>query len=559
MQEYAALRRPRRALTQHPARHLIDRRAFLKAGLAAAGYGFACSLLGCDSGFSIPCLGPAPAPTPLPGMTYIRASEIGCALDCDLRNGRNKYTGGAATDDGPLINAAMSKATADNPITLIIDGSALVSGLFLPAAGNWGIAGLGCGTGFFAKAGTNNDCIHNGPVNAGVPFDPGPPAPARGANVSLSNFTVNGNQGDGRSGNSTTGNQMGLTGQVWYCGINLMNLDHIKIENVVVVNAPAYHVRFSNVGHVKVSGCVLKSHGFGTDGLHFNGPSNDITISDCDFASGDDSIGLNCPEGYSGDISRVTVKNCTFNSFSLMRLYTSAGGAPRFRIDNVNVSNCTGTAGEGAFLIGVGNPSVPKSVASLTVSHCQIKGPTVLALAENFGSIALKNVTLVPSQSGTVWVPPQANYMCAFARPSPWYGAATYMGASLSLENCGIDRVGNVDTPALILANDSLIQELVFNGFGMKNGGGSKAIPDLLDIASGSIEALVLQSLNSSGITAPVSAKGFSNIVSVSGAGVLATGWGFPDGIMADGVPYISLSSGLPSIKQEGMVHPYPG
>ena len=27
-------------------------------------------------------------------MTYIRASEIGCALDCDLRNGRNKYTGG---------------------------------------------------------------------------------------------------------------------------------------------------------------------------------------------------------------------------------------------------------------------------------------------------------------------------------------------------------------------------------------------------------------------------------------------------------------------------------
>src|SRR5205814_4130688 len=153
-------------------------------------------------------------------------------------------TGGAATDDGPLINAAMADATADNPITLIIDGSALVSGLFMPAAGNWGIAGLGCGTGFFIKAGANNDCIHNGLANAGVPFDPGSPAPARGANVSLSNFTVNGNQGDGYEGDSTTGTRQGISGQIWYCGINLMNLNNIKIEDVVVVNTPAYHIRF---------------------------------------------------------------------------------------------------------------------------------------------------------------------------------------------------------------------------------------------------------------------------------------------------------------------------
>ncbi len=156
---------------------LVDRRRFiLNAGLLAAGSAFGCSLLGCDSEFVIPCLGPAPPPVPVPGMTYIRASEIGCALDCNLKNGRNKYTGGAATDDGPRINSAMAGATADNPITLIIDGSALISGLFLPAGGYWNIAGPGCGTGFFAKTGTNNDGIHNGPPNAAVPFGPGPPA-----------------------------------------------------------------------------------------------------------------------------------------------------------------------------------------------------------------------------------------------------------------------------------------------------------------------------------------------------------------------------------------------
>ena len=106
-------------------------------------------------------------------MTYIRASQIGCALDCDLKTGRNKHTGGNATDDGPKINAAMAGASATNPITLIIDGSALISGLFLPASGHWAIAGLGCGTGFFIKDGTNNDGIHNGPPNAATPSDPG--------------------------------------------------------------------------------------------------------------------------------------------------------------------------------------------------------------------------------------------------------------------------------------------------------------------------------------------------------------------------------------------------
>jgi len=45
----------------------------------------------------------------------------------------------------------------------------------------------------------------------------------------------------------------------------------------------------------------------------------------------------------------------------------------------------------------------------------------------------------------------------------------------------------------------------------------------------------------------------------VSGSGVLATGWKFPDEVMADGVPYISATNGLPSIKIGGVVEPYSG
>jgi hypothetical protein len=489
-------------------------------------------------------------------MTYIRASEIGCALDCDLRSGRNKYTGGGATDDAPRINAAMAGATADNPITLIIDGSALISGLFLPAGGYWSIVGLGCGTGFFVKAGANNDGIHNGPPNAAVPFDPGPPAPARGMNVSLSNFTVNGNQGNGFDGNSTTGMRLGSK-DAFYCGINLMNLNNIRIEKVVLVKTSAYHVRLSNVGIVRVSGCVMKSHGVGTDGLHFDGPANDITISKCDFTTDDDSIALNCPEGYSGNISRVEVTDCTFHSWSLMRLYTTNGSPNKFSIDTVSVRNCSGTVAEAAFLIGVINGSSPNAVASLTISDCSLIAPTVLGIAENFGTIALRNVTFVPSPANVVWVSPQSNHICGFLRTSPLYGRVTYVGSSLSFDNCRIYRNPDIQVAAVVLENDSTIDNLAFNGFSLQDGGSSSPVPNLLNIRRGSIGQLVVDSLDSNNLNAPVSPGGFSSVGSVSGAGVLATGWAFPDAVMANGVPYISATSGLPSIKVGGVVEPY--
>lgn len=535
---------------------MISRRQFIqRAGILAAGSAFGCSLVGCNAGLEIPCLGPAAPPEEIPGTTYLRASDIGCALDCDLKTGRNKYTGGAATDDGPRINAAMAGATANNPITLIIDGSALISGLFLPAGGHWGIAGLGCGTGFFVQSGANNDAIHNGPPNAAVPFDPGPPAPSRGKNVSLSNFTVNGNQGNGFDGNSSTGSPLGSK-TAYYIGINLMNLENIRIEKVVLVRTPAFHVRLSNVGNARVSGCVMQSHGLGTDGVHVDGPANDISISNCDFRTDDDSIALNCPEGYSGNISRVEVTDCTFNSWTLMRLYTTNGSPNKFLIDKVTVRNCSGALQEAAFLMGVVE-SLPDSIASLTISDCKLVAPTILAVAENFGTIALKNVSFIPSQSRVVWVSPQANERCGFLRPSPLQGTVTCVGSSLTFENCSVSRRGKAEVPASILENNTRIEYLAFNGFEVQDTGVYPPMPELITIGAGSIGQLVIDSLSSNNIKVPVSPGGFSSVASVSGAGVLATGWEFPDDVMAEGVPYISASTGLPSTKINGVVTPY--
>ena len=534
----------------------LDRRRFVRnAGLFAAGSALGGSMLGCGSSeLYIPCLGPAAAPTPIPGMTYIRASQIGCALNCNLENGRHKLTGGAATDDAPRINAAMAAASASNPITLIMDGSALISGLFLPAGGHWAIAGLGCGTGFFIKSGINNDGIHNGGPDAALPTDPGPPAPPRGSSVSLSNFTLNGNQGNGHNGDSTSGVTLGktLTGP-WYFGINLMNLDNITIENVVVVNTPSYHFRLSNVGNVSASGCVMRSNGLSTDGLHFDGPANDIHISNCNFTTGDDAIALNCPEGYSGNISRVTVSDCVFNSTTVMRMETVAyGGGPLFNIDTVTVSNCTGTLQNSGFLIGTDGVSSPNSVTDVTISDCKLTAPTMIDIAANFGNVAFNNVTLIPLNF-------QQSPGFAFIRTSPLYKGMTYAGTNLSLNDCAISNQEDLPVAALILESGSSIANFSFNGFTVQNGAGTSfaSAPELLKILSGSIGQLILNSLDSEHIGAPSSGSGFSSIGSVSGAGVLATAWKFPDVVMANNVPYISLNSGIPSIKIDGVVQAY--
>ena len=100
------------------------------------------------------------------------------------------------------------------------------------------------------------------------------------------------------------------------------------------------------------------------------------------------------------------------------------------------------------------------------------------------------------------------------------------------------------------IGNGSMIEKVTFNGFA------AHASPILVGFASGSIGQLILDSVDSSKIGAPT--NDFASIGSVSGPGVLATGWEFPDAVMADGVPYISASTGLPSIKINGVVQPFP-
>jgi polygalacturonase len=344
------------------------------------------------------------------------------------------------------------------------------------------------------------------------------------------------------------------TTNLWYFGINLMNLNNITIQNVGIANTPAYHMRLSNVGNVTVSGCTLYTpdNAPSTDGVHFDGPANDIAISNCNFTCGDDAIALNCPEGYTGNISRVTVTDCTFNSLTMLRLYT-VNGARKFNINSVTVSNCHGTFTRAAFAIGEAQSSNPNSVDGLSVSNCRIVSLTVLDLAANFGTATFSDVTFTP-----LYLNPDVGY--AFARTSSPDFPITYAGASLLLENCVIQRNRNEAVAALILEDGSTIDQIEFSGFSVQDAPGSSyaATPDLLAIASGTIGQVVINTLDGSHVTALTSAGRFASIGKISGAGVLATGWQFPDNSMANETPYLSANSHRASIKLGGVVKPYP-
>ena len=77
------------------------------------------------------------------------ASDLGCILDCDLATGLTS-TGQPATDNTALLNAFLATASATNPISLVLDGPTLTTGLLI-RGGYTTIEGIGPGHGRIHK------------------------------------------------------------------------------------------------------------------------------------------------------------------------------------------------------------------------------------------------------------------------------------------------------------------------------------------------------------------------------------------------------------------------
>lgn len=453
--------------------------------------------------------------------TYLLVSQLGCAAQ-----NSNLNTGGG-TDDTACINAALATATASHPVLLIQDGVSLIHGIAGPAAGNWGIEGLGggligsglYGTGFYLANSSTVDAISNSVVpSAGVCEATAGTVPSRGANVLLKDFALNGNSANNSS--------------VYCFGIDIQNMNGVSIDNVTVYNVYHYQSHFTNIGQSIIRGSTFVGSGniYG-DGIHISGPADDVAISDDYIQTGDDAIALNAPEGYCGVIQRVTITNVNvFNSLRLLRAYTNSAtcsNSALAQVSSVSITNLSGTATANWAIFGnlasFGTPPPNNnSITDITWTNSIVSSPLGAFIGDTVGYMNLSNIAWEGSTTAG-----------AFIYTTPEWSTANIVG-SLVLNNDSIVRTpaGNLGAGAVDFTSGFLtMTNLTINGFSVRNVGGSYSATPLLIVYGGATVA-----------SCSISNIDPTNITAIEGSSTVCTTyeplWQGPENIRSSGTSY---------------------
>lgn len=353
-----------------------------------------------------------------PNAIFISQSCSG--RQADLNTGL-ALDGTAATDFGPCINALLSTATVAAPVALVVDGSFAVSGIYGPLAGNWSIVGLGggmnasdklYGTGFYQIAGTDGDVIHNGPKHQYEPGFAGRPS-TRGANVTLSNFVINGNRGNGRDGDNTSGDPRRSVAGPWTFGIGLHSLDRVRVTGVYTYNIATFNTVFDDVGYGEFTNNICANtgtrgsvaQGQNADCWHIDGPANDLHSANVTCRSTDDCFALNAPESQGGTIERVSISNWTMDSRTCGRMYTnsvtaadrSGGSIPLVR--DVSVSGVRCISKSWAIMFGHADSATHVLTQEASITNVRVNGSTFstpfgFIISDTIGALTIADTTL---------------------------------------------------------------------------------------------------------------------------------------------------------------------
>ncbi len=543
-------------------------------------------------------------------------------MDANLQTGA-KIGGGTATDNTALINGYLAGATTTSPVSIVLNGGTVDSGILLPSFGNIKISGSGFTSGFYTKSGSNTFGITNSRSSGPpwTPFEPlyypvlnpgGVPTLTNTGSVILEHFFLNANSGPAggctgdvdctlstpyQTGGASEKGYMTLgppgtvnygagalpasptsgqyaeitngstsldcttragafivfcywTGSAWapaaggysssnqwYTGIDLFSLNNVVINDVSVLNSPTYGIRVGNVQNVSLNDVVVSQTTLGTtgnhDAIHIDGPATNVSIIGGTFSNiDDDTIAFNSPEGYGGTIQNVTASGLTFvNVGTAFNIYGS--------VVNELITNSTGSVGyEFIRIIGTSGANVSQtlnvsnSVAILTgggTEYAHFIGGIDHAIFDNDGAIG-----------------PAANAMLAV---DPGAGVVVN---ELDISNFTLRMTASRHGAApLVGAYSGTIGKVVINGFNVVNDAGAVyASPYAVYMAGGAITELQVNSINPTYVSAL--ANTFTGISRISGAGLLASGYPVPDAKVVNGVPYISSSTNLPSIKEGG-------
>jgi hypothetical protein len=373
----------------------------------------------------------------------------------------NNFTGGFTSLNGQVL-AVLSSGLTSTGFEVAASGSSTSAAQTATAKSLYG-------TGFYFASGSTGTVISNGsfPTSANCAV-PNGPVPSRGANISFSDFVFNGN----------------FANNPQYCfGIHIKNINGLTVDNVLFYNATKFSLLLDNVGQAVVTNSKFITSNLGagtnTDGIHIDGPANDIAISNIYAQTGDDVLALNSIEGYCGAINRVAWVNSTIdNSYNVLRAYNdnlaACGNGLVPLIDTVDIDNVSGTVYEpkfaifGAAITGLGslNPAITNihwNNSTIKTTNAGSPGSGSVWLIDNLGTISFSNFTFDSPNTLGVFEEDLAS-------------ATGYVG-SLTLNNFRINRTASGSTVGSLFyqagAGVTAIGALNLNGVGIVDSGGS--------------------------------------------------------------------------------------
>jgi hypothetical protein len=287
----------------------------------------------------------------------VLASEVGAKLDSNLMKG-------GGTDDTTILQRILDRAGEENPVTLIIDGPALVSGLVVGSN-----TALECtnNAGLYLKAHSIRPLIQNRNRSKTEMLD---------MNVAIRGCFLNGNRDEQLNtaipnDPKTIDNEQNKdAGGEWISGIRLFGVSKLSITNTSVYNFRSFAVHIRNSNQIEVRNVnvdngwrpevAAKGEYINTDGINLRGPINNALIENVTLRTGDDSIALHTGDDLPGgsvigrgmsakfySIRDVIIKSVILRDARGFRFLSYGGN----EIDRVTIENVTGSITSGWLIL----------------------------------------------------------------------------------------------------------------------------------------------------------------------------------------------------------------
>lgn len=176
-----------------------------------------------------------------------------------------------------------------------------------------------------------------------------------------SNITVSGGTWEGNGANQT----LYSAEPSLNVGLEFHNIENIRLRDTKINLTRSYATYFSSVKNVYIDRVNIDNgdiKDLNRDGLHFNGPADNVLINDCILRGTDDQLAFNANDidyaykvNAGGDITNTIVNNVIFdNTYKGIRLLSAANNITRMTISNLSGTTSGNIIECGNYELGTG-------------------------------------------------------------------------------------------------------------------------------------------------------------------------------------------------------------